>query len=212
MSVERLVVVGGRRDGHGKVVVETARETPGIHVVGVLEDAPSGPTVAGVPVLGRTSDWPRHAVSGALFVIAIGDNAVRKRLADAIVAGGGRLARVVHPRAWVAPSASVGAGTLVCAGALVGHDAHVGRNCIVNHGVILEHDTIVADHVNLSTGTVTGGRVTFDEGAFTGVGVRVIPDVAVGAWSVLGAGAVATRSTDPRCMYVGVPARRVRAL
>jgi sugar O-acyltransferase (sialic acid O-acetyltransferase NeuD family) len=208
----RLVIVGGRPDGHGKVAIETARETPGLVVEGFLDDAPKAANVAGAPCLGHAADWPRLAAQGVAFLVAIGDNAIRGRLANEIVAGGGQLTAIVHPRSVVAPSATVGDGTLVCAGAVVCAAARVGRNCIVNHGVVIEHDSVLEDHVNLSTGTVTGGRVTFGEGVFAGVGVRVIPDVRVGAWCYLGAGAVVIADTEPGCLYLGVPARRVRVL
>ena len=207
-----LVVVGGRPDGHGKVVLETARDGMDIRVLGFLDDAPQAVVVAGARCLGPTSAWRRLAADGASFHVAIGDNGIRKRVADEIVAGGGALARVVHRAALVAPSAVIGDGTLVCAGAILGPGARVGRNCLVNHGVVVEHDGILGDHVNLSSGTVTGGRVVFEDGAFAGVGVRVIPDVRIGAWGYLGAGAVVTADTAPAWMYVGVPARRVRRM
>lgn len=208
----RLVVIGGRPDGHGKVVIETARDGTGLTVAGFLDDAPRQQSVAGVPCLGPVSEWRKLAANGAAFHVAVGDNAIRKRLTDEIVACGGVLASVVHRAAIVAASSTIGDGTLVCAGAIVGHGVRVGRDCIVNHGVILEHDVVVADHVNISTGTVTGGRVVFEEGVFAGVGVRAIPDVRLGAWCYLGAGAVVTADTLPGWMYVGVPARRVRQL
>lgn len=206
----RLVVVGGRPDGHGKVVIETALEGTSLEVAGFLDDAPKAASVAGVACLGPAAEWRKLAGPGVGFHVAIGDNAIRRRLCAEISAGGGVLVSVVHRAAVVARSASVGDGTLVCAGAIVGHGARIGRNCLVNHGVIVEHDGVLEDHVNLSTGTVTGGRVTFGEGAFAGVGVRVIPDVRVGAGCVLGAGAVVTADTVPGWMYLGVPARRVR--
>lgn len=205
-----LVVIGGRPDGHGRVVMETAQEIPGTRVLGFLDDSPKAATVAGVPHLGRVADWRVHAERGAEFHIAIGDNRIRRRLADEIVAGGGRLGSVVHPAARIAASAFVGEGSLVCPGAVLCPGARVGRDCIVNHGVIVEHDGVLRDHVNLSTGTVTGGRVTFGEGVFAGVGVRVIPDVVVGDWCVLGAGAVVVRATEAGGTYVGVPARLVK--
>jgi UDP-N-acetylbacillosamine N-acetyltransferase len=211
-SQVRLVIVGGRPDGHGKVAIETARETPGLVVEGFLDDAPKAAHVGGVPCLGRAADWRRLAAQGFAFLIAIGDNAMRSRLANEIVAGGGQLTAIIHPRSVVAPSATVGAGTLVCAGAIICPSARVGRNCIVNHGVVLEHDSVLGDHVNLSTGTVTGGRVTFGEGAFAGIGVRVIPDVRVGTRCYLGAGAVLVEDAEPGWMYLGVPARRIRLL
>jgi acetyltransferase EpsM len=208
-----VVVIGGRSDGHGKVVLETARTVAGLHVLGFLDDNAGVEGVAGFRKLGRSAEWRGLTVGGDVaFHVAIGDNAIRRRVATDILAAGGTLASIVHSRALIFPSASIGDGTFVGAGAMLCPGARTGIACIVNHGVIVEHDSVLADHVNLSTGCVTGGRVHFGEGAFAGVGCRFIPDVKVAPWTYVGAGAAVIADTEPSSLYVGVPARRVRAL
>ena len=52
----------------------------------------------------------------------------------------------------------------------------------------------------------TSGRRT-TEGAFIGTGAVILPGVNVGAWSVVGAGAVVTLDVPARATVMGVPAR-----
>lgn len=207
----RVVVIGGRADGHGKVVIETAAACDDVDVVGFLDDAPTAKAVAGARWLGPASKW-REMAADAAFHVAIGHNPTRRRIAEEIVAGGGRLASIEHPEARIAASVVVGEGTLVAAGAVLAPGARIGRDCIVNHGAIVEHDAFVADHVNLSTAFACGGRATIEEGVFAGVGVVLIPDIRVGRWSYLGAGAVVVADAEPHGLYLGVPARRTRTL
>jgi sugar O-acyltransferase (sialic acid O-acetyltransferase NeuD family) len=146
------------------------------------------------------------------FHVAIGHNPTRRRLAELIVALGGTLVTLVHPRAIMFESAVVDHGTFVAAGAVIGPGARVGADCIVNHGALVEHDVVLADHVNVSSGFVSGGRVRLEEGVFAGIGASVLPDVVVGRWTFLGAGAVVVSDATPHSLYIGVPARRVRVL
>jgi hypothetical protein len=67
------------------------------------------------------------------------------------------LRSVVHPAAVVAPSATIGAGTLVMPGAVVNAEARIGANAIVNSGAIVEHDCEVGEGVHIAPGAVLCG-------------------------------------------------------
>lgn len=210
---QRIVVIGGRADGHGKVVCEAAAACRHIEVAGFLDDAPTEKSLAGAPWLGPTKTWTDLVARGDLtFHIAIGHNLTRRKLAAQLLAGGARLGSVIHPGARIAASAHVGGGTLVADGAILAPGARIGANCIVNHGAIVEHDAVVADSVNLSSGFACGGRAQIEEGVFAGIGVVLIPDVRVASWSYIGAGGVVVENTEPGGLYVGVPVQRVRTL
>lgn len=209
----KIIIIGGRPDGHGNVALQVALQIRGIVVQGFLDDRSSPMELCAVPRLGPSSAWPKYLLGGdVLFHVAIGHNPTRRRIASHILQEGGRLASLVHPHAVIYPSAHLGMGCFVGAGAIVCPEVAVGINCILNHGAILEHNCRVGNHVNVSTGFVTGGRVTLEDGVFAGVGAKVLPDVTVRRWTYLGAGTVVTEDTEPHSLYVGVPARRVRDL
>ena len=209
----RIIVIGGRPDGHGNVALQVARQTPEIVIKGFLDDSSSPIELCSVPRLGPSEAWPEYLLEGDVsFHVAIGHNPTRRKIANHILQEGGRLASLVHPHAVIYPSASLGMGCFVGAGAIVCPEVIVGINCIINHGAILEHNCQVGNHVNVSTGFVTGGRVKLEEGVFAGVGAKVLPDVTVRRWTYLGAGTVVTQDTEPHSLYVGVPARHVKDL
>jgi len=54
--------------------------------------------------------------------------------------------------------------------------------------------------------------VTICDDVWVGCGVRILGGVTVGGRSVIAAGAVVTRDTEPNSVYAGVPARRVKAI
>ena len=192
--------------GHGEVVLDILRAAGQHRVIGFLDSDPAthGRLVDGVKVLGPP------AVADAPFVVAVGDNRVRKNITETLVAKGLEPVTVVHPTASVASTAIIGPGTVICAGAVVCTHARIGQGVIVNTGAVVEHHNVVGDFVHLAPGVVLTGHVCVEEGAFVGAGATVIKSCTVGSWSKVGAGALVNRGVPTGETYVGVPAKPLR--
>ncbi|HLA64618.1 MAG TPA: acetyltransferase [Rhodothermales bacterium] len=197
-----VYVIGG--GGHAKVVVATL-QAAGTPVAGVLDDDPTrhGQAVLGVPVLGPVA--LAREVAGPV-VIAVGDNAARRRIADALD-GAVAWATAVHPHACVHPSVRLGEGTVVFAGVVVQPDAALGRHAIVNTSASVDHDCRLGDFVHIAPGVRLAGSVRLGEGVFLGVGSSVLPGREVGAWTTVGGGGVVVYDLPAHVVAVGVPAR-----
>ncbi len=200
---DALLVLGA--GGHAKVVIDTAR-AQGWSVYAAVDDNPNlwGHPIEGVPVLGSletAAGWQGWAI------IAVGDNHTRYAVSQRYAL---RWATLIHPTAWLSPSAKIGEGTLVAAGVVVQPEAQIGRHAILNTACSIDHDCVVGDWVHIAPGARLAGGVHVDEGALVGIGAVVLPNIRIGAWSVVGAGAVVTREVPPHAVVVGVPARLIR--
>jgi len=165
-----------------------------------------------VPVIARGELARRVDLATARVVVALGDNRARMQVAEELAAAGATFGILVHPSAFVSPSATLGPGTVVFPGALVQSQASLGEHVIVNTGAIVEHDCVIANGASLSPGCRTGGRALVGLGAFLGVGVTLAPRVSVGDRTIVGAGAVVVADLPPDVVAYGVPARVVRPL
>jgi sugar O-acyltransferase (sialic acid O-acetyltransferase NeuD family) len=200
-SPGELVVVGA--GGHAKVVVASARAA-GFQVVAVVDDARArwGTQLLGVTISGPTEPVlqdPRTQV-----VLAIGDNAVRRRLG---ATAGCRFVSVVHPAAIVDATVQLGAGSVVFAGAVIQPDTTIGAHAIVNTGASIDHDCVLGQAVHVAPGARLAGNVTLGDEVFLGIGAVVIPGVTIGARTTVGAGAAVVRDLPAGIVAAGVPAR-----
>ena len=200
-----MILVGA--GGHAKVVLDAAL-LAGMTVEALLDDNPATTRLWDVQVMKRTGDWA-SMVAGKEFLVAIGDDQIRARLFEDIVAAGGRPVNVVHPRAWVSPRASVGRGVFAAASAVVNPGAVIGDNCILNTACSVDHDCHVGHHVHVCPGVRLAGQVSVGAWTMIGTGASVLPGVRIGMQCKVGAGAVVTRDVADFSVVVGVPARVV---
>jgi sugar O-acyltransferase (sialic acid O-acetyltransferase NeuD family) len=197
------VVLGS--GGHAKVVVATLLAA-GCEVGGVFADdwQERGEALLGVPIRGPLRAALDARARGA--VIAVGDNATRKRLAEDLDLA---WATVVHPWACVERDVVLGEGTVVFAGAVIQPGSRLGAHVIVNTGARIDHDAVIGDYSHVAPGCTLGGNVELRSGALLGAGATVIPGRRVGAWSTVGAGGVVLEDVAPGAIVVGVPARAI---
>ncbi len=146
----------------------------------------AGTTVLDLPVLGPIASLSR--IEHDAVVVAIGENRLRRALAERLCAEGEHLATVIHPSASVAPSATIGAGSMLSAGAVLLPRAVIGRGVILNTKASADHDSVVGDFAHVAPGATVGANVHLGEETLIGIGASVVSGMTVGARSVIGAG------------------------
>lgn len=208
-----LLILGA--GGHGRVVADIALAA-GHRIAGFVDARAEAPALPGLALF-ADREAARRAAPDARWVVAIGDNAVRARVAAELAAAHGAthaetaFATLVHPSATVSPHARLGPGTVVMAGAVINPGTVVGRHAIVNTGACIDHDNRIGDHASFAPRAVSGGNVTVGEGTAVGIGAVVRHGVTIGEWTVIGAGAVVLEDMPALVSAWGVPCRVVRA-
>ena len=89
-----------------------------------------------------------------MFYPAFGDNKARLDWLRRLAEQGCALLTLVHPTAYVSPTAAIGQGTAVLPHAIVNTGVEVGKGCIVNCGAIVDHGCVIEDGVHLCLGAV----------------------------------------------------------
>jgi len=161
-------------------------------------------------VVGTVDEVTRHLDGDEVaLVLGVGIPRTKVALVARLEPLALRWTTVVHPRATIGPNVALGDGTYVAAGAIVTVNVRIGRFVTVNMHCQVAHDDVVEDFATLHPDVHLSGKVTIGEGSELGTGAVVIPGLRVGAWAVLGAGAVAVRSVPGGACYTGMPARTI---
>ncbi len=190
--------------GHAKVVVATLLDR-GVTVDGLYDDANEkwGSQILGINIIDSVlSLLDKKDVTA---IIAIGDNAVREKIANA--QKNFNWVTAVSPHTYIHASSKLDAGTVVFAGAVVQPNVIIGSHCIINTGAIVDHECVIGSFSHIAPGVRLAGNVNIGSGSFIGIGSVVAPGVSIGDNSVIGAGSVVLSDVPSNTIAFGVPAK-----
>jgi len=204
--MSKLVIIGA--GGHGKVVADAAQKMKQYDDI-VFLDARFATlnSLLGFSVIGDDAMIPELIATACEFVVAIGDNRIRARIFDELVALNATIATVVHASAQIGQGVSLGSGSVVFANAVINPDTSIGRNVIVNTGAIVEHDCVIDNHVHLAPNSTVTGGCHLGEATLFGASATVIPNKVIGKGSIIGAGATVVKDIPENTVATGIPAR-----
>ena len=143
--MEKLLVLGA--GGFGHVVAEVAADLG--YEVSFLDDA-----ARGRDVIGRCMDYEALLGRFDKAVAAFGNNRLRLRWVKQLREAGYQVPSLVHPTAWVSPSAVLGDGCIVLQRAVVNTHCQLGHACLINCSAVVDHDNRLEDGVHVGLGAV----------------------------------------------------------
>lgn len=206
-----LLILGA--GGQAKVLAETAIAQGKFSRIAFLDDHAAHeidhPTLLGWPVLGplKRSIEPQIFQSFNAALVGIGDAITRLQWLEQLDKVGYECPCLIHPTAWVSPSASLGSGSVVFSRAVVQAQASIGSGVILNTGCSVDHDVQLANGVHICPGAHLAGDVQVGARAWIGIGASVIQQVRIGSDVIVGAGAAVVSDLPVGVTAVGVPAR-----
>lgn len=190
--------------GHAHVCAEVALLNEHI-IVGYFELVQMASNPFNLNYMGKGDVLePSHNV-----FVAIGDNALRKKLYNQAFTNGNAISTLIHPKASVSEFAEVQPGTLICAGAIINPLAHIGIGVIINSGAIIEHECKIGNFTHVAPGAVLTGNINVGDLCFIGSNAVIKQGITICSNVTIGMGAVVTKDITEPGTYVGVPARKL---
>lgn len=189
---------------HHQPHLPTTPPTPGASDHLTVAPHRLGELRAGKNALREILGQENPAVRAASWTLGIGGVAMRREL---IELGIPDTVTVVHPRAWVSPTARLGRGVYVGPGAIIHTRAVLADWAIVNSGAVIEHECLIGENTHIAPGSVLGGATRVGCDTLVGIGSRTIPGICIGSRCTIGAGSVVVRDVPDGLRTMGVPAR-----
>lgn len=202
----KLIIIGA--GGHGKVVAQVAIKMNRWQKIAFLDDDESINTCMSLDIIGKIENASKYK-NEADFFVAIGDNGIREKIQEKLIAETLSVVRLIHPNAVIGREVEIGIGTVVMAGVVINSSCKIGKGCIINTSCSLDHDNVIEDYVHISPGVHLAGTVKIGKMSWLGIGSVVSNNINVCEKCKLGAGAVVVHDIYVPGTYVGVPVRRI---
>lgn len=145
----KLLILGA--GGHGRVVRETAEAIGCFESIEFLDD--QNPDAAG-----KLDEYESFCDRFDAAFVAIGENRTRGLWFEKLRLAGYHIPTLIHPRAYISPSATIGAGTIIEPLACINSNIIIGSGCIVAISSVVDHDCQIGDYSHLECGVILKPR------------------------------------------------------
>lgn len=213
-ELKNIVVFG--TGNTARVVIEIIEVKGKYNILGLIDATKGriGERVKGYRIIGSDADllnapWSGDVVGG---IIAVGDNFLRKVIADKIIEllPNFVFVSIVHPSTVISQTASIGDGSMIMAGVIINNNGRIGRHCLLNTNSSIDHDSIMENYSSLAPGVVIGGCSHLGECSSISLGANVINDVTIGEHTVVGAGSTVLNDIPPYTISYGTPCKTIK--
>lgn len=201
-----MIVIG--YSGHAYVAIGIIKAS-GKEVVGYCDVEEKKYNPFNLPYIGtENSAAALQHFNKADFFIAVGDNAIRKKIYEEQKKHNCFPINIIHPSAVIDPSVAMALnGIMIAANVTINPLATVGIAAICNTGCVIEHECIIGNFSHVGPGAVLCGNVKIGDETFIGAGAVIKQGVSIGNKAIIGAGAVVVKDVADNVTVVGVPAK-----
>jgi sugar O-acyltransferase (sialic acid O-acetyltransferase NeuD family) len=201
--------------GFGREVMPLARQqlavSGGAYQLVFVDDNPPAAECNGHKIM-TYDEWLAQPASSRHINLAIADSAARQKLATRCAADGVGFFEVRAPNVVLLDDVHLGAGAILCPFVTLTSNIRIGCHFHANLYSYVAHDCIIGDYVTFAPGVQCNGNVVVEDHAYIGTGAVIKQGqsgrpLVIGKRSVVGMGAVVTRSVPPGTTVIGNPAR-----
>lgn len=143
--MKQLIILGS--GGYGHTVADVAQQL-GYDCVFLDDAIPDHPL----------SSFIDYINPDTYFIPAFGNNTFRLEWLDRITQVGGTLVTLIHPTAYISPTAKVGEGCVILPHAIINTDVVVEKGCILNCGCMVDHGCIIEEGCHICLGAIVKGE------------------------------------------------------
>ena len=145
-------------------------------------------------------------------VISIADPRIKKKIYETINCNHFiSFPTLIHPNVLIGTDeVSFGYGCIICASNIITVNISLGNFVILNLACTVGHDTKIGDYCSFMPSVNISGEVNIENSVYVGTGAKIINLLTIGNSTIVGAGAVVSKSLPEKCTAVGIPAKPIK--
>ncbi|MBF4486006.1 MULTISPECIES: acetyltransferase [unclassified Flavobacterium] len=182
------------------------------NLLGFYDDNISiGTQVNGYPVLGGVNDLMIYN-NEISVVISIADPKIKFQIHKSLKINSNiSFPTLIHPNVLIGTdSVLIGEGCIICASNIITVNISIGNFVILNLFCTTGHDTVIGDYCSFMPSVNISGEVVIEDLVYVGTGAKIINLLKIGNSTIIGAGAVVSKTLPEKCTAVGIPAKPIK--
>ena len=202
--LNRLYIFGA--GGHAKSALDILIDNEENLEITVV-DKGATEAILGFQVLPESALFEKAEDGKIFFHIAIGDNTIRRAIAEKCLDYGYFPYSIVSKRAYVSKFAKLGRGTFIGEGVHIGPSASIGDFSIINTHTHIDHDVEIGAYTQLAPGVSVGGSTKLGRNSFVGISTAIIDRLRITDDVIIGSQSLVNKDIVTAGTYLGTPIR-----
>ena len=211
--MEKIVIVGAGGFGREvKMLIDQLNSKENVYeFIGYYDDGfARGTKINSNEVLGSILDLA-STIEKLNVVVAIGAPDIKKKIVEKLSNPNLRFPTLIHPSVLIGNEfVSVGKGCIICAGTIITCNIVIKDFVILNLMCTVGHDSSIHSYASFMPSVNISGEVVIHEGVYVGTGAKIINQLEIGKQTIIGAGAVVSKTLPEKCTAVGIPAKPIK--
>lgn len=145
------------------------------------------------------------------FILAVGQPAVRRMMAEKFTKLGGKLTSYISPFSTVSPYSTIAAGATILSNIIIEPGTEIREGCLLNKTSNVGHGCTIGDYSELAPAVILTGEVELGQDCYVGTGTIILPKVKIGKGTSIAAGAVVKKNIPEYSLVAGGTATIIKS-
>ena len=211
--MKKIVIIGAGGFGREvKFLIDQINEKKAIYEIeGFYDDDENiADKINGLPLLGNLEDLSQRKDKIAV-VLGIGIPKIKQQIIERLSKNDFCFPSLIHPNVLIGKDAvKIGKGCVICANNIITCNIIIEDFVTLNLSCTTGHDTTIKSFSSFMPSVNISGEVIIESSVYGGTGVKIINQLTIGENTIIGAGAVVSKSLPANCTAVGIPAKPIK--
>ena len=210
--MERIAIVGS--GGFAREVLtllkDINKQSKTYEIIGFI-DSDTTKSIHGFPVVGN-DEQINNTKEPVSVVLAVGEPHLKRKIRNKYTNPLVKFPTIIHSSVLIGDknSVAIGDGCIICAGCILTTDIVIKDYVTLNLMCTVGHDTEICNYCSFMPSVNISGEVKIEDSVYVGTGAKIINQLEIGEKTIVGAGAVVSKSLPANCTAVGIPAKPIK--